>query len=106
MNANESPHGVQDEIFLQPNFEKHTNLYLDFYKIQIANCLKKHGLTLERFEAVINASENQSIFESYNAQCHFPFIGLVRERAQSSFDGAATLARPPPLQINLSKHSP
>ena len=61
---------------------------------------------MERFEDVLYSPENQPLLDQYNAHCHFPFIGLVKEHGQSSFDGAATLARPPPLQINLSKHSP
>ena len=91
---------------MQPNFEKHTRLYLDFYNIQIANCLKKHGVTLERFEEIIDMEGQKTLKDLYNANCHFPFIGLVKEKANSSFEGAATLSRPPPLKINLSKHSP
>ena len=77
--GNESHTGSED-IFLQPNFEKHTNLYKDFYNIQVLACAKKHGLSVEKFETCLfEIEQNQKLLDFYNAQCHFPFIGLVRE---------------------------
>ena len=106
------PHGSEshtgsESIFVQPNFDKHTNLYKDFYNIQVLACAKKHGLSPEKLETFLFETEsNQNILNSYNAQCHFPFIGLVREKGPNSFDGAASLAQPSALTVNLSKNSP
>ena len=56
------PHGSEsqtgsEEIFLQPNFEKHTNLYKDFYNIQVLACAKKHGLSEEKLETCLFETE-------------------------------------------------
>ena len=56
------PHGSEshtgsEEIFLQPNFEKHTNLYRDFYNIQVLACAKKHGLSEETLETCLFETE-------------------------------------------------
>ena len=42
-----------DDIFLQPNFEKHTNLFQDFKHLQFTASLQRHGISLEQFEELL-----------------------------------------------------
>ena len=38
----------------------------------------------------------------FDSLIHFPFIGLVKEKGLTSFEGAAVLAMPPSLPINVT----
>lgn len=88
---------------MHPNFEKHTNLFLDFKRLQLEPALKRHGISIERFDSLCNL--DQSLRREFDTYLHFPFIGLVKEKGKSSFDGAAVLSRPPSLSINLTQCS-
>ena len=66
--------------------------------------LQRHSISLERFDALLES--HKAIRNKFDEKIHFPFLGLVREIGQSSFEGAATLARPPNLSINLSQNTP
>ena len=66
-----------DDIFLQPNFEKHTNLFQDFKHLQFAASLQRHGIKLERFEELLSMDSELRL--QFDTIIHFPFIGLVKE---------------------------
>jgi len=89
-----------EDIYLQPNFEKHTNLFQDFKNIQFAACLKRHAISLEQFEELMQ--ESSELRDQFDQLIHFPFVGLVKEKGQTSFEGAAILARPPSLKISIT----
>ena len=99
----EQPREKVDEIYLHPNFEKHTNAFLDFKNIQLRAAFRRHGITLERLDALLSLDRN--LLRDYDSLLHFPFIGLVREKGNTSFDGAAVLAMPPSLTVNLTQCS-
>ena len=66
-----------DDIFLQPNFEKHTNLFQDFKQLQFAASLQRHGIKLERFEELLSVDNELRLH--FDTIIHFPFVGLVKE---------------------------
>ena len=72
--------------------------------MQLMRALQRHALSLERFESLLES--NKVVRNKFDEKIHFPFLGLVREISQSSFEGAATLARPPNLPVNLSQNTP
>ena len=102
LNVTESrqPELPVDDIFLQPNFEKHTNLFLDFKHQAFQAALRRHGISLQTFEELCSSAPE--LQDDFNQRIHFPFIGLVREKGPTSFEGAAVLARPPSLKISVA----
>ena len=78
---------------------------------------------MERFEQIVYSDNRSMVLHSeeikkdqegkiqqdlrtlYECLIHFPFIGLVKEKGQTSFEGAAVLAMPPSLQIYVANCS-
>ena len=71
--------------------------------MEFSAALKRHGITLEKFEEILNADNDLRL--TFDSIIHFPFIGLVKEKGQTSFEGAAVLARPASLPLGLSNCS-
>ena len=70
---------------------------------EFSAALKRHGITIDQFEELLQSdSDVRSTFDSV---IHFPFIGLVKEKGKTSFEGAAVLARPASLPLGLSNCS-
>lgn len=46
--------------------------------------------------------ESIELRDQFDQLIHFPFVGLVKEKGQTSFEGAAILARPPSLKISMT----
>ena len=67
-----------EDIYLQPNFDKHTNLFLDFKQFQFKAALRRHGISLEEFEQLKDGDEELRTL--FDAIIHFPFVGIVKEK--------------------------